>query len=55
MSRQVEAILEQIEQLDDADRIALEQRLQELAEAEWKREAETPRNCPRAGNRPGAD
>lgn len=43
MSPQVDAILQQIERLDEADRLALEQRLQELAEAEWKREAENAR------------
>jgi hypothetical protein len=43
MSHQVDAILQQIENLDEADRLVLEQRLQELAEAEWKQEAETAR------------
>ncbi|MEX2310497.1 MAG: hypothetical protein WD738_23220 [Pirellulales bacterium] len=43
MSPQVDAILKQIEGLDEADRIILEQRLQNLAEAEWKREAESAR------------
>jgi hypothetical protein len=43
MSHQVDAILQQIESLDEADRLVLEQRLQELAEAEWKQEAETAR------------
>jgi hypothetical protein len=43
MSQQVEAILQQIELLDEADRLALDQRLQELAEVEWKHEAESAR------------
>ena len=43
MSPQVDAILQQIERLDEADRVALEQKLQEMAEAEWKREAENAR------------
>ena len=43
MSPQVEAILQQIERLDEADRLTLEQRLQELAEDEWKRDAESAR------------
>jgi hypothetical protein len=43
MSPQVDAILQQIERLDEADRLVLEQRLQQLAEAEWTREAEAAR------------
>jgi hypothetical protein len=43
MSPQVEEILKQIESLDEADRIVLEQRLQRLAESEWMREAESAR------------
>jgi hypothetical protein len=43
MSPQVDAILQQIENLDEADRFILEQRLQEMAEADWKREAEAAR------------
>ena len=43
MSQHVEAILQQIERLDEADRLVLERRLQELAEAEWRREAESAR------------
>jgi hypothetical protein len=39
MSQQVDAILQQIERLDEADRVVLEQRLQELADAQWQREA----------------
>jgi len=43
MSQQVDAILQQIERLDEADRIMLEQRLQELAEAQWQQAAERAR------------
>ena len=47
MSQQVEAILQQIERLDEADRLALEQRLQELSEGEWNREVEHARDVAR--------
>jgi hypothetical protein len=43
MSPQVEAILQQIERLDEADRTVLEQRLQEIAETQWQREADGAR------------
>ena len=43
MSPQVDAILKRIENLEEADRIVLEQRLQSLAETEWKRDAESAR------------
>jgi hypothetical protein len=43
MSPQVDAILQQIESLDEADRLLLEQRLQELMETAWRREAESAR------------
>jgi hypothetical protein len=43
VSPQVDAILHQIESLSEADRIVLDQRLQELAEAEWKQEIEVAR------------
>ena len=39
----VQTILDQIEQLPQADRLVLEQRLTELSEVEWKREAEAAR------------
>jgi hypothetical protein len=39
----VQAILDQIERLPEADRLLLEQRLAEMADAEWKREAEAAR------------
>lgn len=47
MSPQVDAILQQIESLDEADRIVLEQKLQELVEAQWKRESENARDIAR--------
>jgi hypothetical protein len=43
MSPKVDAILQQIERLDDADRIILEQRLQERVESQWRHEAEEAR------------
>ncbi|MDZ4658840.1 MAG: hypothetical protein SH868_14790 [Bythopirellula sp.] len=43
MSQQVEAILQQIESLDETDRLALEERLQEISETEWKQETESAR------------
>ena len=43
----VQTILDQIDQLPGADRLLLEQRLAELAEAEWKREAEAARRLAR--------
>jgi hypothetical protein len=39
----VQAILDQIERLPEADRVLLQQRLAELADAEWQREAEAAR------------
>ena len=39
----VQTILAQIEQLPEADRLLLDQRLAELVEAEWKLEAEAAR------------
>jgi hypothetical protein len=39
MSPQVDAILSQIEQLNPADRLLLQTRLSELADAEWLAEA----------------
>jgi pimeloyl-CoA synthetase len=45
MSPQVDAILQQIERLDEADRIILEQKLQELIETQWRREAENARTA----------
>jgi hypothetical protein len=44
MSQQVEILLHQIEQLDQDDRLLLEQRLHELSEAEWQREATAARS-----------
>jgi hypothetical protein len=43
MSEAVIEILNRIEQLPAEDRLILEERLAELAESEWKREAETAR------------
>lgn len=43
----VQIILAQIEQLPEADRLLLDKRLAELAEAEWKREAEAARRLAR--------
>ncbi len=43
----VQTILDQIERLPEADRLLLEQRLAELANAEWKREAEAARRLAR--------
>jgi hypothetical protein len=43
MSQQVEAILQQIDRLDDADRRLLEQELAVRAEAEWQTEAKRAR------------
>jgi hypothetical protein len=47
MSPQVDAILRQIEDLDEADRLLLEQRLLERAENDWQREAELARTAAR--------
>ena len=43
----VQTILDQIEQLPEADRQLLDQRLAERAQAEWKREAEAARRLAR--------
>ena len=43
----IQTILDQIERLPEADRLLLEQRLAELADAEWKREAEAARRLAR--------
>ncbi len=48
MSQQVNAILEQIEQLDEADRLLLEQRLHEMADAVWQDEVDNERADARA-------
>ena len=47
MSEAVSDILHRIEQLPEEDRLILEERLAELAEAEWKREAEQARQLAR--------
>jgi len=43
MSPQVDAILQQIEQLDEADRLLLQERLQAWADAQWELEAQGAR------------
>ena len=43
----VQSILDQIERLPEADRLLLEQRLAEMADAEWRREAEAARQLAR--------
>jgi hypothetical protein len=48
MSRSaVDGILERIEQLSEADRLLLEERLAAVAEAEWRQEAEKARQLAR--------
>ena len=47
MSDAVRQLLEQIEQLPEEDRVVLEEQLAELAEADWKREAEQARQLAR--------
>jgi len=47
MSEAVQDILQRIEQLPEDDRLLLEERLLQLAEAEWKREAEEARRLAR--------
>jgi hypothetical protein len=43
MSQQVDAILDQIGQLNQEDRLLLHERLSELADAEWQAEAKQAR------------
>ena len=47
MSEAVQEILERIEQLPEDDRLILEERLAEIAEADWKHEAEAARRIAR--------
>jgi len=47
MSQQVDVILQQIECLDEADRLLLGERLQGLEEAAWQQEAEQARGVAR--------
>jgi hypothetical protein len=47
MSKAVQEILERIDQLPEPDRLILEERLAERAEAEWRREAESARRIAR--------
>jgi hypothetical protein len=50
MSEAVREILDRIEQLPEEDRLILEERLAEMAEAEWKGEAEHARQIARERN-----
>lgn len=47
MSEAVQEILQRIQQLPQEDRLALEKHLAQLAEAEWKHEAEAARRLAR--------
>jgi hypothetical protein len=47
MSEAVREILHRIERLPEGDRLILEERLTEIVEAEWKREAEHARRTAR--------
>jgi len=47
MSEAVREIIHRIEQLPEEDRLLLEERLTEIAGAEWKREAERARRIAR--------
>jgi hypothetical protein len=47
MSEAVQEILQRIEQLPADDRLILEERLAEIAEADWKHEAESARRIAR--------
>ena len=47
MSEAVYEILQRIQELPEEDRLLLEERLAELDEAEWKREAEQARQIAR--------
>ena len=55
MSQLVDAILQQIERLDEANRVLLEQKLYALAESEWQREAEEARAYCKATRNRSAD
>ena len=56
MSRQVDSIVEQIERLDETDRRLLELKLQEMADAQWRRESETRADgCVATRNRSAGD
>ena len=47
MSEAVREILQRIEQLPEEDRLLLDERLTEIAETEWKREAKDARRIAR--------
>jgi hypothetical protein len=51
MSEAVREILQRIGELPERDRLLLEERLTEVAEAESKREAERAPDRPRTGSR----
>jgi hypothetical protein len=46
MSEAVQDILQRIHEMSEEDRLLLEERLEQLAEAAWKREAEEARRLP---------
>lgn len=47
MSPQLDAIWQQIQTLPDADRLALEERLQEFTDQQWRQEATAAREIAR--------
>jgi hypothetical protein len=47
MSPQLDHIWQQIQGLDEADRLVLEQRLHDLAEAQWREESNAARELAR--------
>jgi hypothetical protein len=47
MSDAVRQLLDRIEQLPDEDRLALEERLAEMVDADWKREVKQARKLAR--------
>jgi hypothetical protein len=47
MSPQLDAIWQQIQSLNEADRLVLEQRLYELTESQWREEADAAREIAR--------
>ena len=50
MSIAVQEILRKIEELSEEDRLVLQSRLADMAEAEWQREAELARRKARESN-----
>jgi hypothetical protein len=47
MSPQLDAVWQQIQRLDEADRLVLGQRLHELSESQWREEADAARTTAR--------